>query len=154
MMGRSILAVLAAAGVLTGAALAQPEGRRGGGRGGRFEAMADYVGLTAAQRESFRTLHEEQRKATEPLRSEGRELHAKLEAALESDNPDPTAVGTAMLALKQQRAKMKAAEEAFRGRMKAQLTPEQQEKLQAFEAASRAQRGHDGPRRHAPGDRG
>jgi Spy/CpxP family protein refolding chaperone len=154
MMGRSILAVLAAAGVLTGAALAQPEGRRGGGRFGRFEAMADYVGLTAAQRESFRSLREEQRKATEPLRSEGRDLHARLETALESDSPDPTAVGTAMIALKQHRAKMKAADEAFRGRMKAQLTPEQLEKLEAFEAASRAARGsHDGPR-HRGRDRG
>jgi Spy/CpxP family protein refolding chaperone len=151
MNGKSILAVLTAAGTLSGPVLAQPEGRRGGRDGSRFEAMADYVGLSPAQREQWKTLREAHRKEVEPLRAEGRDLHEKLRAVLEADNPDPAAVGAAMVALKQHREKMKASHEALLGRMKGQLTPAQQEKLAAFEAASKAQRRpHGGPRHRGP----
>jgi Spy/CpxP family protein refolding chaperone len=153
MNGKSVVAavvVVVAAGVLSGAALAEGDGKRGrhGERG--FSALAEYVGLTPEQREQFKTMQEEHRKEAEPLRVEGRELHEKLRAALESEKADEAAVGKAMLAMKDHREKMKASHEAFRARMRAQLTPEQAQKLDAFEAARRFDQRGRRPR-HAPG---
>jgi Spy/CpxP family protein refolding chaperone len=150
MTGKSMWTVLAAAGVLSGVALAQPpDGKPRGrafGRAGRFAAMADFVGLSAEQREQLASLRAEHQKETAPLREEGRKLHESLRAALDPKNPDPRTVGTAMIAVKAHREKMKATQDAFRDRMKAQLTPEQQQKWEAFEAARGAGRGRRGGR--------
>ena len=148
MEGKAILATVVAVGLLGGAALAQqpPEGRKGGRPGDRHDGMVEYLGLSAEQQAGFAALREEQRKETEPLRAEGRDLHDKLRALLDQDNPDPTAVGTAMLAVKQHEAKMKASHEAFEGKLKAELTPAQKQKFEAFKAAREA-----GPRHRGPG---
>ena len=70
----------------------------------------------------------------EPLRQEGRGLRQNLKTAMDVENPDPATVGAATLALKQHRDKMKAAQEAFTGRLTALLTPEQKTKFDAFKA--------------------
>jgi Spy/CpxP family protein refolding chaperone len=145
---KAMLVMLAAAGVLGGSALAESDGGRKAFR--ERSGLAEFVGLTAEQRERFETLRAEHQKEIAPLRSEGRELHEKLRSALEATNPDPTAVGTAMIAVRQHGEKMKASADAFRGRLKAELTPEQQQKLDAFEAARRAGRGRHGRRGPRP----
>ena len=155
MNGKTILVVLAAAGVLGGSALAQGDGgrkvlRERGGRGG----LAEYLGLTAEQRVRFEAARAEHWKEIEPLRAEGRDLHGRLRSALEARDPDPATVGKAMLAVKQHGERMKASAEAFRARMKSELTPEQQQKFDAFEAArgvGRAPHGRRGPRPAFPG---
>lgn len=144
MNGKSVVAVVVAAGVLSGVALAQSDGkraRRGHGPG----AMVEYLGLTPEQREQFKTMREEHRKEAEPLRAEGRELHERLRAALATDKADAAAVGRAALAVREHREKMKASSEAFRARLRAQLTPEQAQKFEAFEAARRFGRGDRRP---------
>jgi Spy/CpxP family protein refolding chaperone len=155
MNGKSALAVMASLGVISGAAsfgilsgvaLAQPEGRRAGGRAGRVERIAEYLGLTPEQREQWKAMHEQHRKETEPLRAEGRTLHEKLRAALEAEKADPTTVGKAALAVKDHRDKMQASREAFRARLRASLSPEQALKLDAFEAARGFGRGEGHPR--------
>jgi Spy/CpxP family protein refolding chaperone len=150
MNGRSVLGLVVAAGVLSGVALANADGK-GGRRGDRgFFALAEYVGLTPEQREQWKALREEHRKEAAPLRAEGKELHEKLRAALAAEKGDELAVGKAMLALKDHREKMKASRDGFQTRLRAQLTPEQAQKLDAFEAArsfGRGERRH----RHSPG---
>jgi len=145
MNGKAVVAVVAAAGLLSGAAVAETRRvRRSEGRGA---ALADYVGLTPEQREQWKALRKEHDKEAQPLRLEGRELHEKLRAALEADKADATAVGKAMLALKDHREKVKASQEAFRARLRAQLSPEQAQKLEALEAARNFGRGERGGHR-------
>jgi Spy/CpxP family protein refolding chaperone len=145
------LAVVAA--LLGGLAFAQGSEVRKARRMHRADALAEYVGLSPEQRERVEALRAEHRREVEPLLSEGRTLHDKLRASLEVKNPDATAVGTAMIAVKQHRDKMKASADAFRARVKAELTPEQQQKLDAFEAARRVGRAGPG-RRMGPGPGG
>jgi Spy/CpxP family protein refolding chaperone len=147
MEGKAILAMMVAVGCLGSAALAQ-QSPDGSGKGQRpHDRMTEYLGLSAEQRDSMRALRKEHQKETEPLRAEGRELHEKLRSLLDQDNPDPSAVGTAMLAVKQHETKMKASHEAFEGKLKAQLTPQQQQKFDALKAA----RETTGPRHGGPG---
>ena len=147
MEGKAILATVVAVGLLGGAALAQqpPEGGKGGRPRDRHDAMVEYLGLSAEQQARFAALRDEQRKETEPFRTERRELHEKLRALLDQDSPDPTAVGAAMLAVKQHEAKMKASHEAFESKLKAELTPAQKQKFEAFKAAREAEPRHRGP---------
>jgi len=154
---KTIFGVMAlAAGVLgAGAALvaAGPQGaaRQGRGEGDRFQRMADYLGLTEDQQATWKSLQEQQRAEMEPLRQEGRELHDRLKAATEAENPDPTAVGAATLALKQHREKAMAAHQAFTEKLTSTLTPEQKTKFEAFQASHRGGYGkHGGKGQHGP----
>jgi len=95
----------------------------------------------------------------EPLMQEGRELHQRLRAAMDAENPDPAAVGAATLALKQHREKVKAAHEAFGERLKGVLSDEQKAKFEAFKTAHRAGpgrrggfKGHRGPKGGRPAE--
>jgi Spy/CpxP family protein refolding chaperone len=137
---QAVVAFVAAAGVAAGVAFAQPEGKRGR-RGDRGSHLSEYLGLSAEQQERFKALREEHQKEVQPLRAEGRELHEKLRGALEAKPADEAAVGRAMLSLQEHREKMKASHEAFKTRLRAQLTPEQAQKFDAFEAARRFGRG-------------
>jgi len=153
MKGKWMWAAVAVAGVLAGTAFAQAHGghREGRARGGGGDALADYVGLSADQREQFHAMRQQHHQELEPLLEEGRGLHESLRTALEAKNPDPAKVGTAMIALQNHRKKMEASREAFKAKMKAQLTPEQQAKLEAFEAAREVRRGSRG---RGPGGEG
>src|SRR5262245_28650926 len=117
MEGKAILAMVAAVGLLGGAVMAQtppPEHGKGGRPGGRGGGrLAEYLGLSPEQRTSLEALRSEQQKQMEPLRAEGRELHQSLRALMDQENPDPAALGSAMLAVKQHDAKMKASHDAF-----------------------------------------
>ena len=125
------------------------QGRDGERRGDR---LARYLGLNEQQQASWKSLHEQHQTDMQPMREEGRDLHQKLKAAMESSNPDPAAVGSAMLALKQHREKMMTAEKAFRGQLEALLTPDQKTKFEALGAAHGFGRGRWGGRGgHRPG---
>ena len=148
---------LGAISILAGVALAQPPAGGGRGRGGaaHFQRMADYLGLSEEQQATWKTLNEQHRADIQPLVQEGHELHQRLKAATEAQNPDSTAIGAATLALKQHRERMKVATEAFQGQLAGTLTPDQKAKFDAFKASHKSgRRGHrTGPagRRHQPG---
>src|SRR5262245_35995243 len=123
---------------LAGAGLARADAQDGNaeGRGGRRgERLARYLGLNEQQQASWKSLHEQHETDMQPMRQEGRDLHQKLRSAMESSNPDPATVGSAMLALKQHREKVMTAEKAFRGQLEALLTPDQKSKFEALGAA-------------------
>ncbi len=142
---------LGAASILAGVAQAQAPAGRGPGRGpeGHFQRMADQLGLSEEQQATWKSLHEQHRADIQPLMQEGRELHQRLKATTQAENPDPAAVGAATLALKQHRERMKAANEAFQGQLASTLTPDQKAKFDAFKASHKG-----GPRGHRPGPGG
>ena len=146
MEGKTMLAMVVAVGLGGGVALAQPppEPGKGARPGDRGDRMIEFLGLSAEQQASFKALRDEERKQTEPLRAEGRELHETLRTLMEQDNADPTALGTAMLAVKQHNAKMKASRAAVEAKLKAKLTPEQKQKFEAWKAAREARPRHGG----------
>ena len=63
---------------------------------------------------------------------------------MDQDNPDPAALGAAMLAVKQHKAKMKTSHDVFKAKLKASLTPEQRQKFEAFQAARQSGPGRGG----------
>jgi Spy/CpxP family protein refolding chaperone len=110
-------------------------------------ALVEFLGLSDQQKEAWRGLQEQRRQEMKPLYEEGRALRQRLREALSAASPDPTAVGEATLALDAHRRKAKEQNEAFRARLEGLLTPEQKEKLAAFEAARRTMgAGRRGPR--------
>jgi Spy/CpxP family protein refolding chaperone len=129
--------------------VAQPAGE--GPRGGRHRARAvvEYLELTQQQQDSWKALREQHRDETKALREEGRAVRQRLQESLERDEPDAV-VGEAAKAAHAHRQMMKQARETFEGQLKSVLSPEQQEKYEAFKAARKTGRqGHGtrGPRR-------
>jgi Spy/CpxP family protein refolding chaperone len=111
------------------------DGSANGRAGRRGEFLARYLGLNEEQQASWKSLHEQHQTDMQPMRDEGRDLHQKLKETMNAPSPDPAAVGTAMLALKQHREKVEAAEKAFRDQLEALLTPDQKAKFEALSAA-------------------
>ena len=143
-LGATVLAVgvLGAGAVLVAAG--QEPARQGRREDGRFQRMAEYLGLTEDQQAAWKALQEQNKAEMAPLRQEGRELHDRLKAATEAENPDPAAVGAATLALKQHREKAMAAHQAFTEKLTGTLTPEQKTKFEAFQASHRGSHGKRG----------
>jgi Spy/CpxP family protein refolding chaperone len=142
-LGFSILGVaLSVAPILA----ATPPADGGPSGEGHLQRVADHLGLTADQQAAWKSLFEQHKAETAPLRQEGRELHERLKAAVSTENPDPTAVGAATLALKEHRQKVKAAHSAFETRLTSTLTPEQKTKFEALKAAHQRHGHFMGPR--------
>jgi Spy/CpxP family protein refolding chaperone len=146
---------LGAASILVVQAKPPADGGPGRGADGHFQRMAEYLGLSEEQQATWKSLHEQHRAEIQPLLQEGHELHQRLKAATQAENPDPAAVVAATLALKQHREKMKAANEAFQGQLAGTLTPDQKSKFEAFKASHKGgRRGHGrgpGGHRRQPG---
>ena len=158
-LGITALAATVAAGLAWAQNEAPEPGRRGGYSEARFQRMAEYLGLTEEQQATWKSLHKQEKTEMQPLMQEGRELHQRLTAAMDAENADPSAVGTAALALKQHREKIKAAHEAFQQRLRGVLNEDQKAKLDAFKASHRGGhrrrggfRGHRGLKGGAPAE--
>ncbi len=150
--GISILGVaLGAAPVLAVSGELPADASQNPNREQRLGRAADYLGLSVDQQATWKSLFEQHKAEIEPLRQERHELHERLKAAVSAENPDPTAVGEATLALRKHREKMKAAHEVFETRLTSTLTPEQKTKFEALKAAHHAHRHGAGPRRHQDG---
>ena len=152
---RNKLIGMAVMGAVLGAlpATTQPagEGRRGGGQ--RARAIVEYLDLTQEQQDSWKALREQHRDEMKLLRDEGRGLGQALRKSLEADEPDAV-VGEAAKAVHAHRQAVKQAREAFEGQLKSVLTPDQQQKFDAFEAVramGRKGRGARGTGRGRPG---
>lgn len=152
--GRGFTMAGAAAWALVGAAAvagAEPPAPREGREAPRLErrvaALVEFLGLSDQQKQAWRGLQEQRREEMKPVHEEGRALRERLREALGAPSPDPAAVGEATLALQAHRRKAKEQNEAFRTRLEGLLSPEQKEKLAAFEAARRTMgEGRRGPR--------
>ncbi|HEX9985746.1 MAG TPA: Spy/CpxP family protein refolding chaperone [Thermoanaerobaculia bacterium] len=97
-------------------------------------AVADYLGLTAAQRTAWQTVQSELRASTQALREQQHTLAEQLHTALEGS--DATAIGNLVLQLKALHGQLDAARDAAEAKFSATLTPEQQTKFAALLAAA------------------
>jgi len=103
-------------------------GRDGG------EGLARLLGLSEEQKGQVQKLMEGQRAKHEALRDELGKNREQLEQALESANPDPTAVGELAIEGHRLRQEGRALREAQHKAVRALLTPEQQVKFDAMRA--------------------
>ena len=142
----SMAATIVTAGAVRARADVQAAAPHCRGGAARADRLAQYLGLTEEQQASWKSLHEQHKTEMAPLWQEGRDLHQKLRTAMGAENPDPTAVGAATLALHQHREKVRTAEKAFQGQLTNLLTPEQKTKFEAFTAADRGRGRHGGAR--------
>ena len=93
------------------------------------------VDLTDEQTTKIKALFETRKPAFESLKTRIRADAKALHEAANATTPDPTAVGTAFLKLKEDRADAKDSLEGLMTDIRAVLTPEQRTKLDAYLAA-------------------
>jgi Spy/CpxP family protein refolding chaperone len=156
MTRRLTTTVLLAGSLLALPLLAQPKGRAGGGpfaphHGHGGDRVADFLELTAEQREQWDALHQELRGTIRPSFEQQRTLDQELRGLLDEASPDPAAVGTIVLQQRDNRRSIEAAHEQLKEQLAAILTAEQLDRLDAFHAARGSGRRHHGP---GPGFRG
>jgi len=151
------LAVFSAAAVL----LAQPGPRHGCPMGDgpmteeffeqRFERLADHLELSEAQRVEAEALRERLFADVKERVAEAGATFETIHEMAAAENPDATAIGELVIQMHRDRAAMRAAHDAYRAELVALLTPEQVERLEAWEAA-RPWGDHRGPGfHHGPG---
>lgn len=129
-----------------------PQGGPGGPPpgGGNGALLAEYLGLTTAQKASWETIQNERRATMESFRDQQETLHQQLETALEGT--DAAAIGNLMLQIRAIQEQIKAAHDAAHDQFAALLTTEQRVKYDAFEAALEFLR-QRGPGPGGPGGR-
>ena len=91
--------------------------------------LARYLELTDSQKEEAKALFEAHREAIRPIHEEMKALGEELRALLDSDSPDATAVGEAVLALQALRERAATAREGVVDDLRGILTTSQQVKL-------------------------
>jgi len=134
-------AAVVVAGVAASGALAAPQRPMAGQRGaGPFRAALAKVGLSAEQRERIRGITSAERPSLEALRGKRLMSKAELDAALQASNPDPTAVGNALLRTKADREALRAEMKKLREQAVSVLTPDQRATLDGYLAGARAAR--------------
>jgi len=111
-------------------------------------ALAEYVGLSASQKEAWAAIRSETRTTVESLHEQERALHERLRAAV--DGGDASAAGALMLQMKAVRTQLETARESADAKFAALLTTEQKVKFEAFQAAVEFLRQH-GPGGGGPG---
>jgi len=139
----------AAALLLASGAAAQPYGPDEGGRGRGPRGMrgpARFLELTEEQRAVAREAFLSHRPEREALHEQMREVREALRDSLETEAPDPFAVGELVIEEHALRGQARALREESKAALESVLTPEQRQKLEALEAV----RGMAGP----PGMRG
>jgi len=134
-------------------AAAQPMGP-GEGRHGRgdFDGPLRFLELTEEQQAVARDAFERQRPAMREIHEGLRENREAQRQALESESPDPCAIGELAIEGHALQERARALREESMKALETILTPEQKQKLEALEAV----RGFGGPRgpRGPGGDRG
>ncbi len=134
-------AAVVIAGVAASGALAEPQRVTTGQRGAApFRVALAKAGLSAEQRERIRGIMSAERPSLEALRGKRLTSKAELDAALLAPNPDPTAVGNALLKTRADRQALRAEMEKVREQTVSVLTPDQRATLDGYVAGARASR--------------
>lgn len=121
---------------LAGAAFAQGPRRM---EAGPPKALAEYLGLTDDQVTRLTNMNRDAFRQARPEPQQMREKARALRQAMESPNPDPAAVGRAMLEMRQSRKAVRDAMGLARQNALSVLTEEQRTKLVALENARKLQ---------------
>jgi Spy/CpxP family protein refolding chaperone len=113
----------------------------------RLDRLAEYLELSDAQRVEAEALRDRFfADAQERIATAGTTFETIHEMA-GAENPDATAIGELVIQMHRDREAMREAHDAFRAELVALLTPEQVERLEAWEAA-RPWGEHGGPGFH------
>jgi Spy/CpxP family protein refolding chaperone len=102
----------------------------------RRAAIARFLQLTEEQVATWDELLAAREEAVKPLREELRSIEEQLRELLQGENPDPTAVGTLVLAGKTLREGIAAAHKTYLEGFEAMLSPEQKGRLGAIRRAA------------------
>jgi Spy/CpxP family protein refolding chaperone len=94
--------------------------------------LEQFLNLTTDQQTQVEALHQSLRTTVDPLFEAKRAEDEKLHAMLESPSPDPTAIGTQVLAIRAIDQQIKAAHEATEQKVSALLTADQRLKFEAL----------------------
>ncbi|HQT94011.1 MAG: hypothetical protein B7Z68_09355 [Acidobacteria bacterium 21-70-11] len=125
----------------SGAALAGPARAGRGQQAARaYRAALAQVGLTPNQKAHIRALVSKERPALMSLRGRQQISAAALQAVLQAPNPDPAAVGNALLKLRADRMAVRAEMKNLRKQTVAVLTPTQKAKFDGYLDAMRTVR--------------
>jgi Spy/CpxP family protein refolding chaperone len=107
------------------------------------DVLKEVLGLSDAQITQLHTLLDARRTANETLRTQIEAAQKALKDALDAATPDPTAVGNALLAVRNLEKQIQAANDAFRTSFEALLTADQKAKLEAIETLQKSLRAAD-----------
>jgi Spy/CpxP family protein refolding chaperone len=140
MMKRTVVLSLLVVLMLTAPLLAQgPPPPQGAGPQGGPQAgpapevvLKDVLGLTDDQVTALKGLLDTRRQNAEALHPQLADAEKALSDALAATSPDPTHVGTLLLAVQAVRTKLDKVDEAFRTSFTALLTSDQQQKVAAI----------------------
>jgi Spy/CpxP family protein refolding chaperone len=126
---------------------AGPAGLPGPGGPNRSEALAEYLGLSAAQKAAWETLQSELRSTSQTLHEQERTVSEQLHNSLESGSTDAAALGALLIQLRTIHTQLEAAKDAADAKFEASLSADQKAKYAAFQVASEflQQRGPGGP---------
>ena len=118
-------------------ALAQQPRRMGPGGPPPPPRLNEFLNLTPAQETQIDALHDSMRTTIDPLFEAKRAEDEKLHSLIESANPDATAIGKQVLAIRAIDQQIRAAHEAMEQKGAALLTADQKVKFDAFNAMRR-----------------
>ena len=141
-----ILVLVAAIFFSSGMVTAQRFGGRGGGPMLPPERLLENLGITDVQAEQITQLREEAKSILGALHEEQKGYRQQLKTLLESEAPNPTDVGNAVIATRTLREEIGATQKSFREAFHGILTLEQQEALE--EMRNNRRRGRHGGRGH------
>lgn len=102
--------------------------------------LVHYLELTPDQEQSIRALQEEHRRASREQQQTIRDIHRRLEDALESSTPDPGMLGEMLLEMRAHRKEMSREREAMEQQIVGLLDAEQELKLRHFKELMRLRR--------------
>ncbi len=121
----------------------------------RADRLAEALELSAEQRGAFDRLRAEKLEGVRPTLEKIRANGERLRAQLDERQPDPTAIGNAVLELHRMRAELRATKDEFERELATILTPEQRFAMEALERSRPfGEHRRRGPGLREPGERG
>ncbi len=146
-----ILVLVATTFLSSGVAAAQRHGGRGGNSLVPPPRILEHLGITdPGQLELIDQLREDAKSILSSLQTEQKQYRQQLKILLESQAPDPSNVGNAVISSRNVGNEVRATRKSFREQFQLILTPEQ---LTALEEFNSNRQGRRGSRRRPRGDR-
>lgn len=99
--------------------------------------VADFLQLTPDQRTAWDSLHTQLQNSLAPLFDQTRVAREQLSRLLDSDSPDPAAVGTQVIAMHSLEKQIQAAHATALQNAEALLTADQKTRFEAWRASHR-----------------
>ncbi len=136
-----ILVLMTAVFLSSGVAAAQRFGGRAGGSLIPPQRILDNLGITEVQQEQISQLREDAKSILGSLHEEQKGYRQQLKTLLESEAPNPTDVGNAVIAARNVGGEIRTTQQSFRDQFQLILTQEQLTALEEFNSNRHRRRG-------------